>query len=59
MTIEFIHGSVDSAIIAYQSRVSNLLTSELRWRCADRGVPYHELEILLCVTIARYDWVPT
>ena len=26
---------------------------EATWRCNQRSVPYHELEILLCVTIAR------
>jgi hypothetical protein len=57
-TIDFLHGPVESAIIRYQSRVSNLLTSELRWRCFDRGVPYGKLEILLCVTIARYELLP-
>lgn len=59
MTIEFIHGSVESAIITYQSRVSNMLWStSASMDCAERGVPYHELEILLCVTLARYELGP-
>ena len=59
MTIEFIHGSVESAIITYQSRVSNMLwPTSASMDCAERGVPYHELEILLCVTLARYELGP-
>jgi hypothetical protein len=63
MTIKFIHGSVEGAIIAYQSRVSSALglLPDARARvmdCVQRGVPYPELEILLCVTLARYDLLP-
>ena len=61
MTIEFIHGEVDSAIISYQSRVSNRLNLEIRglvMDCGDLGVPYYKLEMLLCVTLARYELLP-
>jgi hypothetical protein len=58
--MDLVHGNAASAIVAYQSRVSNALNAQhhLIMDCVDQSVPYHVLEALLCNALARYELVP-
>jgi hypothetical protein len=58
--MDLIHGDATSAILAYQSKVSNALNAQhhLIMDCAVLDVPYHVLEALLCNALARYELLP-
>jgi hypothetical protein len=57
-----IDGDAERAIIAYQSRISNMLNiQDMRERvmdCAMQGVGYGAIEVLLCCTLAHYEFDP-
>ena len=57
-----IDGDAERAIIEYQSRISNALNvQDMRERimdCGERGVGYNVIEVLLCCTVAHYEFDP-
>jgi hypothetical protein len=58
--MDLVHGDAATAIIAYQSKVSNALNAQhhLIMDCVDQGVSYHVLEAPLCNALARYQPMP-
>jgi hypothetical protein len=60
--MDLFHGSAESTIIAYQSRVQSALNvpdaRDLVMDCVELGVAPYILEALLCSTLARHELIP-